>query len=259
MFANSVVALMTASILTAQTPAPASLPAPPNAQSTPVPVQTPTSAVSGTITVPVGTSVPLTLMTPIKSKATKPGDSVRAVVAFPVTVGSQLAIPAGSYVEGMVTQLKAKPLTNQQPSLTVHFTRLLFANGYAVDLNGENTQTRLLPESDRTSTREMAELTPPLLPGTNFVMGEGQYGPPPPPTLPPLPQVGPSKAVVIGSTLGGFAAFTIGMLVWAHHRANSYDYVVFDSGWQFQMVLDSPLTLDAARVTAAASSSSSGD
>lgn len=265
MFANSVVALMIASILTAQTPAPASQPALPDSQSTPATQSAPAAAqtspasATGTITVPVGTSVPLTLMTPIKSKSTKAGDSVRAVVAFPITVGLQLAIPAGSYVEGMVTRVTAKPLSNQQPTLTVHFTRLLFANGYAVDLNGENTQVLLQPESNRSSTVQVAELTPLRMPGAHFAMGEGQFGPPPPPTLPPLPRLGPNPAVVAGAALGGTAAFTIGLLVWAHHRANSYDFVVFDSGWQFQMVLDSPLTLDAAQVATAAASSSSGD
>jgi len=255
MFANSVVAVMIASILTAQTPGPASQPALPDNQSTPNPTQTLPAATAGTITVPVGTAVPLTLMTPIRSKSTKPGDAVRAVVAFPVTVGSQLAIPGGAFVEGTVVRVAAKPLTNQQPTLTVHFTRLLFANGYAVDLNGENTQAVLLPDNNRASTVEVAELVPPQLPGTRFAMGEGQQSPP----FPSLPQVGPPKGLVIGSMLGGFAALTVGMLVWAHHRANSYDFVVFDSGWQFQMVLDSAVTLDAAQIATAASSSASGE
>lgn len=93
---------------------------------------------------------------------------------------------------------------------------------------------------------EVAELMPLRLPDSRFAMGQTQT-----PTLPPLPQVGPSPAVVGGAIAGGFAAFVIGMLVWAHHRANSYDYAVFDVGWQFQMVLDSPVTLDAAQVAAA--------
>jgi hypothetical protein len=37
---------------------------------------------------------------------------------------------------------------------------------------------------------------------------------------------------------------------------NSYDFVVFDVGWQFQMVLDSPVVLDAAQVAAAATTPS---
>jgi type IV secretion system protein VirB10 len=247
MFVQSITALMIASLLTAQNPVQSSPAAPPVQQTpAPPPLQTPAQPAATTITVPAGTAIPLTLMNPVKSKSTKPGDSVRAVVAFPVTVGSRLAIPTGTFVEGTVTQVSAQPLKNQAPTLRVHFTRLLFANGYSMALNGENTQSFLLPDGNRASTVEVAELTPMPFPGAHFAMGEGQQ------TLPPLPQVGPSKAVVIGSVTGGFAAFMIAMFALGHHRMNSYDFVVFDVGWQFQMVLDSPVVLDAAQVAAAA-------
>jgi type IV secretion system protein VirB10 len=243
MFAPITSALMIASLVIAQNPVQ-------NPSAASSAQQNPAPPAASTITVPAGTAIPLTLMNPVKSKSTKPGDTVRAVVAFPVTVGSRLAIPTGTFVEGTVTQLTVRPLKNQAPTLRVHFTRLLFPNGYSVALNGENTQALLLRDDDRASTVEVAELTPMPPLGTHFAMGEGQN------TMPTLPQVGPSKAVVIGATTGGFAAFTIGMLLWAHHRANSYDFVVFDVGWQFQMVLDSPVVLDAAQVAAAAAAPS---
>lgn len=249
MFVHSITAIMIASLSIAQTPVPNPSPAaqqiPPSSAQ-----QIPATPAAPSITVPAGTAVPLTLMNPVKSKSTKPGDTVRAVVAFPVTVGSRLAIPAGTFVEGTVIQVSAQPLKNQAPTLRVHFTRLLFANGYSVALNGENTQAFLLRDDERASTVEVAELTPMSLPGAHFAMGEGQQ------TLPPLPQVGPPMGAVIGGVLGGTAALTIGMLIWAHHRANSYDFIVFDVGWQFQMVLDSPVVLDAAQVAAAATAPS---
>jgi hypothetical protein len=241
MFAHATSAFMIASLLLAQNP----MPNPTAQQNSPPAQQSPALPASATITVPAGTPVPLTLMNPIKSKSTKPGDPVRALVAFPVTVGSRLAIPAGTFAEGTVSQVSARPLASQAPTVRIHFTRLVFANGYAVPLDAENTQSFLLRDDDRASTVEVAELTPMHLPGAHYAMGEGQT------TMPTLPQVGPSKGVVIGATVGGFAAFTIGMFAWAHHRANSYDFVVFDVGWQFQMVLDSPVVLDASRVVAA--------
>jgi type IV secretion system protein VirB10 len=244
MFVQSITAFMIASLLTAQNPV-QNPPAAPPVQQNPAPPAAPT------VTVPAGTAVPLTLMNPVKSKSTKPGDQVRALVAFPVTVGSRLAIPAGTFVEGTITQVSAKPLRNQAPTLRVHFTRLLFANGYSVALNGENTQSFLLPGDDTASTVEVAELTPMPFPGARFAMGAGDQ-----PTLPPLPQVGPSKAVVIGSVTGGFAALMITMFALGRHHMNSYDFVVFDVGWQFQMVLDSPVVLDAAQVSAAAAAPS---
>ena len=54
-----------------------------------------------------------------------------------------------------------------------------------------------------------------------------------------------------GVGLGVLAGAFVGIFAWAHHRAGSFDYVVFDSGWQFTMVLQHPLTLDAGQVAAA--------
>jgi hypothetical protein len=260
MLANSVAALMIASILTAQTPAPdpqiagsSSLSTTdPSGQNAPAataqaPVAT---AAAPSITLPAGTAIPLTLMTVIKSKSTKPGDSVRAVVAFPVTEGTQLAIPAGTYVEGVVNKVTAKPLSNQAPMLRVHFTRLVFTNGYSAPVSGENTQALLPAPEPSAPANEVAELAPLQLPGARFAMGGAQE---PPPTQPPtLPRVGPPMGEVIGISLGATAAALVTLLVWGHHRANSYDFAVFDVGWQFSMVLDSPVTLDAAQVAAAA-------
>ena len=58
-----------------------------------LPEQTPSS---GQTIVPAATVIPLTLVSQIKSKSTKVGDAVRAQVAFPITVGTQMAIPAGT-------------------------------------------------------------------------------------------------------------------------------------------------------------------
>ena len=175
---------------------------------------------------------------------------MRAVAAFPVTVGTQLAIPAGTFLDGDVTQVTAHPKGGQRPSFSVHFTRLVFSNGYSVTLNGENTEALFIPADNGVPTNEVAELAPPRLPGMRFAMGEGQVSSPP--TLPPLPRVGPNPAVIGGAVGGGFAAFVILAVILGHRHANNTDFVLYDAGWQFQMVLDSPVTLDAAQVAAAA-------
>lgn len=201
------------------------------------------------VTVPAGTAIPLTLVSPIKSRSTKRGDTVRAMVAFPVTTGTQLAIPAGTYVEGTVKSLDPHTLQNRLPEVEIHFTRMLFANGYAVDLDADSTQAQV--EEPETKA-----------PATESAGNEGEAGMQPvgsfsfagqtTPTLPPLPKQ-PDLAKIAGITMGTMAAVGIGMLVWMHHRATHMDYVLFDSGWQFQMVLTRPLALDAAQVSAAAS------
>ena len=48
------------------------------------------------------------------------------------------------------------------------------------------------------------------------------------------------------------AGIVVLVAVIGHHRAANAEYVLFDTGWQFQMALQEPLTLDAAQVSAAA-------
>ena len=204
-------------------------------------------APSSTITVPQGTSVPLTLVSPIKSKSTKVGDTVRAVVAFPVTVGTQLAIPASTYVEGMVIAVTARAPHTHQPSVQIHFMRLLFANGYSAPLDAANTDAMMiLPVTDPRATYELAYAGD----GAPFLgEGFGAAGQTLPP-LPPLPRLGPNPAVIVGATAGGFVGILAIVFATAHHNAKNTDFLLFDNGWQFQMVLNSPLTLDAGKVAA---------
>jgi hypothetical protein len=251
---------MIASLTMAQTPIPAPQVAPPPSQTSQAPPSQAAPASAGQIApassaqaiiVPTGTAVQLTLMSAVKSKSTKAGDTVRAVVAFPVTIGTELAIPAGTFVDGDVLQVTARPKAGQQPSFRVHFTRLVFSNGYSVALNGENTQALVLPLDSSLPANEVAELAPLRLPGSRFAMGEGQQT-----QLPTLPRVGPNPAVVGGAIGGGFAALVVLMLVLAHHSVSNTDFLLYDAGWQFQMILDSPLTLDASQVSAAAATPS---
>jgi len=260
MFVQSVAALMIASLTMAQTPIPAPQVAPPPSQTSQAPPSQAAPASAGQIApapsaqviiVPTGTAVQLTLMSAVKSKSTKAGDTVRAVVAFPVTIGTELAIPAGTFVDGDVLQVTARPKAGQQPSFRVHFTRLVFSNGYSVALNGENTQALVLPLDSSVPANEVAELAPLRLPGSRFAMGEGQQT-----QLPTLPRLGPNPAVVGGAIGGGFAALVVLMLVLAHHSVSNTDFLLYDAGWQFQMILDSPLTLDATQVSAAAATPS---
>jgi hypothetical protein len=199
----------------------------------------------GSITVPQGTKIPLTLVTPIKTKSTKAGDTVRAVVAFPVTIGTQVAIPAGTYVEGVVTSVTTKAKKTKPPAVEIHFTRLLYANGYSVTLDAESSQAMVVmpvsdvPEFEKQGTYELADAEF----GAPVLFGGGQTATPP-------PSPGPSPALI-----GGIAAgVTVGLVAlgvtWAHRGKNT-DYILFDNGWQFQMVVGAPLVLDAGRVAAA--------
>jgi hypothetical protein len=202
--------------------------------------QTPAAAQKETLTIPAGTRVALTLTNPIWARTAKPGDSVRAVTAFPVTIGTQVMIPPGTYVEGSLERV-IKRDSRGFPALQAHFTRIVFSNGYAVALEGAMAQARAetpgadLPVSSA-ADRQGAE-------GMEFGGGMGFQQQPP-----PLPRLGPSPAKVAGIAAGTFAAGVVALVLLARHRGAD---VLFDAGWQFEMILQSPLELDAERVDAA--------
>ena len=202
------------------------------------------------MTVPQGSLIALKLITTIKSKSTRSGDPVRAVVAFPLAIDAHVAIPAGTYVEGVVDKINAHPSGGVAPSAQLRFNRLLFANGYSVPLVAINTQASAPMFNDpRRSDAELADARDgaPYL-GEAFSPAQN----PTPPPLPPLPSMGPSTGTLAGIGIGAGVGILVLTLAIGHHRATATDYVLFDSGWQFQMALQEPLTLDAAQVSAAA-------
>jgi hypothetical protein len=202
--------------------------------------QSPAPAQQQTFMIPAGTRIPLTLTNPIRTRTAKPGDSVRAVTAFPVTIGTQVMIPPGTYVEGSLERVIKRDSTGQ-PALKVHFTRIVFANGYAIALEGEMAKARVenpgmsLPESSA-AERQSAE-------GSAFGGGLGAQQQPP-----PLPRLGPSPGKVAGIAIGATAAGVVTLVLLGRHRGAD---ALFDAGWQFEMILRIPLSLDADRVVAA--------
>jgi hypothetical protein len=207
--------------------------------------QVPPEPEKHTLTIPAGTRVPLTLASPMRARAMRKGDSVRAVTAFPVTAGQQVAIPAGTYVEGMIDKIIKRGPTGST-GLEMHFTRIVFPNGYNVALENATAVAKAgspggnLPESSASGSNSAA----------GYAEGFQQS---PPPTPPPLPRVGPSPGVVAGSVLGAGAAVTVVAVLLGRHRAGD---IVFDSGYQFEMVLETSLMLDADRVADAMAGSS---
>jgi hypothetical protein len=236
------------------------------------------------ITVPQGTRIPLVLTTPIDTHSTHSGDSVRAETSFPVTVYNQLAIPAGTYAEGKITSVH-RPNSSNRPAFQMRFTRLIFANGYAVQLSGAIAEARLADvpstfpvassntanpndEPGSGSSVDLSDLNAlaftgdgsdaeevrmwDLTPVAYAFAAEPQQTPPQPPPLPPLPHVGPSKGLVIGIGLGSLAGvFAIFAIIAHNHHTDVY----LDAGSKIDLILQSPVTLDASSVAAAAAMS----
>jgi len=101
------VALLVTSTCWAQEPA--SNPQQPPSQAQALP---PAASQKQTIVIPAGTRIPAQLASPVTTKLGRPGDSVRAVTTFPVTVDTELAIPAGSYIEGVIDKIRVQFLNS---------------------------------------------------------------------------------------------------------------------------------------------------
>jgi hypothetical protein len=69
--------------------------------------------------------------------------------------------------------------------------------------------------------------------------------------LPSLPKLGPNIGTVVGVTVGAAAAGAVAAVLLTRQHGGRGG-VLFDTGWQFEMVLESPLSVDAASVAAAA-------
>jgi hypothetical protein len=113
------------------------------------PAKNPTT--NSQIVIPAGTTVALALTNPILARSAKAGDSVYAETAFPVAVNNQMAIPAGTYVQGEIDMLTRPGWLSPHAQFQMHFTKMIFANGYTVEIPGAgdvNIGPSPAPESD---------------------------------------------------------------------------------------------------------------
>ena len=217
----------------------------------------PASAQPATILIPANTHIPLVLSSPITTKSGRPGAAIRALTTFPITVGTQLAIPTGTYIEGVIDKVTRGGRNGL--TLRAHFTRMLFANGYSVTIDGADLQAMAAKSHSLNAFLQGTPSTAPK-PGfdadprfeaalftsadqSHYVLAAQTI--PEPPTLPPPPSMHTGR--IIGIAVGSAVAFIVAAIVLAHHNRGGSE-VLFDTGWQLEMVLHSPLSVDAASI-----------
>jgi len=88
------------------------------------------------LTVPAGTRIPLVLKHAISTKSVRPGDPVYLETSFPVAQNNRILIPAGTYVQGVVHSVKRPGRVKGRAELLLHFTTLIYPNGYTVTFPG---------------------------------------------------------------------------------------------------------------------------
>jgi len=104
------------------------------------PIQKPVGVVSSTeITLPAQTKVQLVVIRPVWAAKARQGDSVFLQTTYPVTVGQELAVPAGSFVKGRIESLTLSTRRLSRAKLQLRFTQIILANGYVLPLSRAKT------------------------------------------------------------------------------------------------------------------------
>jgi hypothetical protein len=187
------------------------------------------------VTIPSGTRVPLALKQAISTKNAREGDPVYAATTFPVVINDRIVIPAGTYVQGRISEIKRGGRIKGRAEVLMHFSTLIYPSGYTVVLPGavEN-----VPGAEKTSmkdeegtirqdsqTGEKAR-TVATAAGTGAVVGGLSNG---------------VKGGLIGAGIGGGVGTAIGLLT----RGND---VRMDAGTTLDMMIQRDVTVDGSRI-----------
>jgi len=189
-----------------------------------------------TVTVPAGTKVPLVMKNAISTKSAKPGDNVYLETVFPVVQNNRVLIPAGTYVQGVISRVERPGRIKGRAEVQMHFTTLVFPSGYTVSLPGsldnvpgaEDTHMQGKEgtvQSDSGKGKDAATIASTA--GTGAVIGGLSRG---------------AKGAAIGGGVGAAVGTAIALL----SRGND---VHLPSGTTVEMVLQRPLTLEEARLS----------
>jgi hypothetical protein len=183
---------------------------------------------------PPGTKLPLGLLRPLKLK---PGRDIYLQITFPVTVGNQMVIPPGTYIQGVVERIIRKDRRREKLEFEIKSANMIFLNGYTVPIAGTvNIAT----------TNAALQAPPPRNSNGQLAAAMAAVGGATTPALPPLPDIGKSArtAMIAIGAVGAVAVTTAIVLA-----ARSDPYV--EVGTPLEIVLPAPVFLDAGRVMAA--------
>jgi hypothetical protein len=89
-------------------------------------------AAADRIVVPTGTRLPLVLHNAISTRNARPGDPVYLETVFPIVQDDKILIPAGSYVQGEVTESVRPGRIKGTGEMRIRLTTLILPNGYTV-------------------------------------------------------------------------------------------------------------------------------
>jgi hypothetical protein len=86
------------------------------------------------VALPAGTHIPLVLHNAISTRSTKPGDPVYFETTYPVVIDGKIIVPAGSWVNGVVTEAKRAGRIKGRAEIMMRLTTLILPNAYVISL-----------------------------------------------------------------------------------------------------------------------------
>jgi hypothetical protein len=95
----------------------------------------------GKYLVPSGTRLPLVLHNAVTTRNAKPGDPVYLETLFPIVIDDRILIPAGSYVQGEITDAKRPGKVKGTGEIRLRINTMILPNGYTVNFNAIPTNT----------------------------------------------------------------------------------------------------------------------
>src|SRR5689334_21943451 len=203
-------------------------------------IQTKESAPIKTLTVPAGQKLLMQLKSGINTKTAKPGDTVYLETSFPVSIDNTIALPAGTYVQGVIDNVKRSGRIKGRAEVLFHFTTLILPNGYTVSVPGSvddvpgADNTRVVNKegsvkADGSKGKDAGTIAGPAAQGA--IIGALARG---------------GKGALLGSGIGG----AVGLAEVLFTRGNEISY---PPGTAVEMVLQRPITLEQLRITEAKS------
>jgi hypothetical protein len=87
---------------------------------------------SHAIVVPAGTRIPLVLHNAVSTRNAHPGDPVYLETTFPIVQDDKIVVPAGSYVQGEITEAMRPGRVKGRGEMRIRLTTMILPNGYTV-------------------------------------------------------------------------------------------------------------------------------
>ena len=208
------------------------------AQNAPQPV------IGDTITVPVGTRIPLVLTHPVQSKHLHRGDNIYAQVTSPVTVGNQVVIPPGTFVQGIIDKLERK---SNRGEMHLQSMSLTLPDGYVANLSGpvniesDEGYIQLDPGRGRTAG---ALIAPMAGLGIGAAIGASAHTKDTTTFAGQTITTSTPKGLAIGSVTGMAIGGAVSLILLTRSKG-----FYLDAGSPIEMTLQQPLSLNQARVS----------